>query len=199
MKPNDMINQIKTLLGVEVKMAEAKLENGTIISSESFSAGDEIFIVTEDEKVAMPIGTYTLDDQREIVVEEEGVIASIGEPTEEEVEAPEEVEASEEVKEEILEEEKEEMAYATKEELAEVKDMIEEIKAMIEKEEMSASEDKEVETTEEVKEELAAVEPVEKVTHNPETETKKSQFLYSQKRTTNTLDRVMAKISNINK
>ena len=77
--------------------------------------------------------------------------------------------------------------------------MIEEIKAMIEKEEMSASEDKEVETTEEVKEELAAVEPVEKVTHNPETETKTSQFLYSQKRTTNTLDRVMSKISNINK
>jgi len=140
MKPKDMINQIKTLLGVEVKMAEAKLENGTIISSESFSVGDEIFIVTEDEKVAMPIGSYTLDDQREIVVEEEGVIASIGEPTEEEVE-----------------------------------------------------------TTEEVKEELAAVEPVEKVTHNPETETKTSQFLYSQKRTTNTLDRVMSKISNINK
>ena len=92
--------------------------------------------------------------------------------------------------EENLEEEKEEMNYATKEELAEVKSMIEEIKAMIEKEEMSE------EPQEEVKEELSAVE---KVTHNPETEDKKMNFLYGQSRPQNTMDRVMKKISQINK
>lgn len=86
--------------------------------------------------------------------------------------------------------EKEEMGYATKEELAEVKSMIEEIKAMIEKkEEMS-------EEVQEVKEELSAVE---KVTHNPETEDKKISFLYGQSRPQNTMDRVMAKISQIKK
>lgn len=201
MKSIDMINQIKTLLGVEeTKLAQATLENGTVITAEEFSAGKEVFIQTDEEKVAMPPGRYQLEDGMELVVEEEGIILSIGEPKEEvqeEVEASEETEISEEVQEENLEEEeKEEMGYATKEELAEVKDMIEEIKAMIEKKEDMSSQ----ESTEEVKEELSAVEePVEKITHNPEGETKSGGFLYGQSRATTTLDRVMSKISNIKK
>ena len=194
-----MINQIKTLLGMETKLAQAKLENGTIIEAEEMAQGNEVFIVTEEERIAMPIGEYQLEDGQVLIVEEEGIIASVGaaEEAPEEVEASEEVaeetseELSEEVTEENLEEEKEEMGYATKEELAEVKDMIEEIKAMIkDKEEMSE------EPQEEVKEELSAVE---KVTHNPETEQKKMNFLYGQSRPQNTMDRVMAKISQIKK
>lgn len=196
MNTNDMVNQIKTLLGMEVKLAQAKLENGTVIEAEEMAAGNEVFIVTDDERIAMPVGEYQLEDGSILIVEEEGMIASIGAaeeaPAEEEVEA-EQVEASEEIFEESTEEveleEKEEMGYATKEELAEVKSMIEEIKAMIEKkEEMSE------ETPEEVKEELSAVE---KVTHNPETEEKKINFLYGQSRPQNTTDRVMAKIAQI--
>lgn len=204
MNSNDMINQIKTLLGMEAKLAQAKLENGTVIEAEDMSEGNEIFIVTEEERIAMPIGEYQLEDGQVLIVEEEGIIASVGakeESPEEEVEAEvaedlsEEVneelseETTEEVTEENLEEEKEEMGYATKEELAEVKSMIEDIKAMIEKEEMS-------EEVSEVKEELSAVE---KVTHNPEVEDKKMNFLYGQSRTQNTMDRVMAKISQIKK
>jgi len=205
MNSNDMINQIKTLLGMETKLAQAKLENGTIIEAQEMAQGNEIFIVTEEERIAMPVGEYQLEDGQVLIVEEEGIIASVGakeEAPEEEVEAEvaedlsEEVneelseEVSEEVTEENLEEEKEEMGYATKEELAEVKSMIEEIKAMIEKkEEMS-------EEVQEVKEELSAVE---KVTHNPETEDKKISFLYGQSRPQNTMDRVMAKISQIKK
>ena len=113
MNSNTMLNQIKTLLGVEVQLAQAKLENGTVIEAEEMTAGQEVFIVTEDEKVPVPVGSYTLEDGKELVVEEEGIIASVGEPKEEEVEASEEV--SEEVQEENLEEEKEEMGYATKE------------------------------------------------------------------------------------
>ena len=203
MNSNDMINQIKTLLGMETKLAQAKLENGTIIEAEEMAEGNEVFIVTEEERIAMPIGEYQLEDGQVLIVEEEGIIASVGAAeeapeVEEEVEASEEVaeetseELSEEVTEENLEEDdKEEMGYATKEELAEVKDMIEEIKAMIkDKEEMSE------EVQEEVKEELSAVE---KVTHNPETEEKKINFLYGQSRPQNTMDRVMAKISQIKK
>jgi hypothetical protein len=124
-----------------------------------------VFIVTDDEKVALPVGEYTLEDGETLVVEEEGIIASIGKQEE----APAEEEAS---KEENLEEE--EMAYATKEELAEVKTMIEEIKAMIEKKEDMSEELEEVK--EDVKEELSKVEEkveLEKVTHNPEAEPKK--------------------------
>jgi len=195
MKATDMLNKVKEVLGVElneetqeVKLAQATLENGTVIESENFAAGSEVFIVTDDEKVALPVGEYTLEDGEILKVEEEGIIASIGAAEEvEEAEASEEVEAAEE----------EEMGYATKQDLAEVKEMIEEIKSMIEpKEEMS-----EEAPVEEVKEEveLSAEEPVVKVTHNPEAETKKNLNLFAQKRNMTTADKVMQRIANIKK
>ena len=191
MKATDMLNKVKELVGVEaseeVKLAQATLENGTVIESEDFAVGSEVFIVTDDEKVALPVGDYTLEDGEQLKVEEEGIIASIGaaeEPTEEPAE--EEVEAAEE-----------EMAYATKEELAEVKSMIEDIKAMIEKKDEMSEEVKED------KEELSKVEEVEekveleKVTHNPEAEAQKEIKLFGQKRQPTTMDRVFSRISNI--
>jgi len=197
MKATDMLNKVKELVGVEasqeVKLAQATLENGTVIESEEFAAGSEVFIVTEDEKVALPVGDYTLEDGEILKVEEEGIIASIGAAEEVEEEASEEVEAAEE----------EEMGYATKEELAEVKAMIEEIKSMIEpKEEMSeeAPEETKEELSEEVEEvELSTEEPVAKVTHNPEAETKRNLNLFAQKRPMTTADKVMQRIANIKK
>ena len=194
-----MLNKVKELVGVEaseeVKLAQATLENGTVIESEEFAAGSEVFIVTEDEKVALPIGEYTLEDGEMLKIEEEGVIASIGA-----AEEVKEAEASEEV--EAAEEEKEEMNYATKEDLAEVKAMIDEIKSMIEpkkeeKEEMSEEVAKVAE--EKVMEELSVEEPIAKVTHNPEAETKNNLNLFAQKRTLTTADRVLQRISNIKK
>lgn len=202
MKATDMLNKVKELVGAELKeeaqeveLAQATLENGTVIESETFEVGSEVFIVTDDEKVALPVGDYTLEDGEQLKVEEEGIIASIGaaeEPTEE---APEEeVEAAEE-----------EMAYATKEELAEVKSMIEEIKAMIEKEEMSeeGSSVKSEETTKKVvyssKEEMSEQEP-EKVKHNPEAVADKQLNLLSKnKRGMSTMDRVLQRMVNNNK
>jgi len=206
MKATDMLNKVKEVLGVElneetqeVKLAQATLENGTVIESEDFAVGSEVFIVTEDEKVALPVGEYTLEDGEMLKVEEEGIIASIG-AAEEPAEAPaeEEVEAAEE-----------EMGYATKEELAEVKKMIEEIKAMLEpKEEMSSEEvteelsEETTELSEEVKEvevELSVEEPIAKVTQNPEKEEKVNLNLYGQKRALSTSDRVLQRIANIKK
>ena len=136
-----MISKIKDVLNLseEVKLEQQKLENGTVLEADAFESGNEVFIVTEDEKVAVPVGEYELEDGRLLVVAEEGLISEIkeaGEEVEEETPAEEEeVEASEDV---ALEEE-EELGYATKEELAEVKEMIEEIKAMLEpKEDLSA-------------------------------------------------------------
>ena len=202
-----MLNKVKEVLGVElneetqeVKLAQATLENGTVIESEDFAAGSEVFIVTEDEKVALPVGDYTLEDGEMLKVEEEGIIASIGAAEQEEAEASEEVEAAEE-----------EMGYATKEELAEVKQMVEEIKSMLEpKEEMSeeapVEEEAKEELSEEVKEEvveepveLSAEEPVEKVTHNPEAETKRNLNLFAQGRAMTTADKVMQRIAQIKK
>ena len=77
MKSTEMLNQIKTLLNIEVKLEEMKLENGTIIESESFEKGKEIFIKTDDEKVAMPVGEYILEDSRLLIVKEEGIIGDM--------------------------------------------------------------------------------------------------------------------------
>ena len=195
MKATEMLNKIKTFLGEEttdivetfekkVELAQAKLDNDTVLEAESFEAGQEVFIVTEDDKVALPVGDYTMEDGKMLVVAEEGIIAEIKEATEEEATDEEEVEAEEE------------LGYVTKEELAEA---VSEIKAMIEdmkKEEMS--EEAEVELSEElpkeVKEELSepAAEPI---AHNPE-KTNNFNVKFAQNRKQSTLDKVLSKINN---
>ena len=207
-----MLKKIKELLSIdtetkEVKLEQATLENGTVIES-NFGIGDEVFIVTEDEKVPLPVGEYTLEDGEKLIVKEEGIIASIGAEEEKEEEPKEEAseenlntdnmenkEVVQEVQENLEEDKKEEMQYATKEELASLQDEIKEIKGMIEKmgekEEMSA-EEKPIEE----KEELSAVE---KIKHNPEkVDEKKNVFLYGQRKPSTTRDRVLSKIANIN-
>lgn len=186
-----MLNSIKQVLGMEVKLEQMTLENGTIFEAESFEVGQEVFIVTDDEKVAVPAGEYELQDGNIIVVNENGEIAEMGAKEE----APEE-EVKEEVEVEAKDEEKEEMGYATKEELAEVKEMIEDIKAMLEPKEEMSKEIVAEEVVEQVKEELSqpAVEPL---THNPEANTKnKVEVKYSKNRKMSTLDRVLNKLNN---
>lgn len=203
MNTNDMISKIKEVVGLseEVKLEQQTLENGTILEAESFEAGKEIFIVSEDEKIAVPVGEYQMEDGRILVVAEEGLIAEI-KAEEEEVEEVEEVEAKEE----------EEM-YATKTELAEVKEMIEEIKAMLEpKEDLSADElgnlmTEELakheklelsEVPEEVQEELnqPAAEPIKA---NPEADNKNTGgYKFGKNRKPSIADRVMERIININ-
>ncbi len=72
-----MLNDIKTLLNIEVKLEDMKLENGTVITTEALKKGNEVFIVTDDEKVAMPVGEYILEDGKLLVVEEEGIIVDV--------------------------------------------------------------------------------------------------------------------------
>ena len=196
MKATEILSKIKTYLGEDtadivenieqsqvVELAQAKLDNGTVLEAEAFEAGNEIFILTDDEKVAVPVGEYTMEDGQILVVSEEGIIGEI-----KSAEQEEEVEASEEVSEET-ELEEVEAEYATKEELAEVRSMLEEIKAMIEKkEEMS-------EVEEQVKEELSETPATEAITHNPEPKQKVS-LKYAQNRKQSTFDKVMSKIVN---
>ena len=173
MKSQETLSKIMELLNLqdEVKLESMKLENGTTIEAEAFEVNQEVFIVTEeDEKIALPIGEYTLEDGRILVVAEEGIIAEVSEGGEEE-EAPAQEEVVEEV-EQAEEEPKEEMSYATKEELSaaveEMKAMIEEIKAMMspkEEEEMAAEEPQEEEVVD-----LSADEPAAKpIKHSPDT------------------------------
>ena len=101
MKATEIINKIKGIVGVEladetVKLAEEKLENGTILVAEEFKEGEAVFIKSDDEQIALPVGEYILEDSRVLVVKEEGLIADVREvsddvPAEEEVEAKEEL------------------------------------------------------------------------------------------------------------
>lgn len=173
MKSQETLSKIMELLNLqdEVKLESMKLENGTTIEAEAFEANQEVFIVTEDEKIALPVGEYELEDGRILVVAEEGVIAEMRdggeeapaeEPAQEEAPAEEVEQAEEEPKEE-------EMSYATKEELSaaveEMKAMIEEIKAM-----MSPKEEEMAEEVKEEEVEMSADEPAAKpIKHSPDT------------------------------
>jgi len=201
MKANEILNKIKNIVGEKVnlseekiEMAEITLENGTILVAESFEAGKSVFIKTEDEQIALPVGEYKLEEGKVLVVSEEGLIDSIKEAAEEEV-VEEELseESNEEVETELEEEEKEEMKYVTKEEFASA---VEEIKAMID-EKFGDKEEMKEEVIEE-KEELSAVAP-EPVKHNPEAEVdNKINFKIAENRIKTTKDRVFDKIFNNN-
>ena len=194
MKSSEMINNIKTLLNIEVKLEEMKLENGTVVEAESFEKGKEIFIKTDDEKVAMPVGEYLLEDGRLVVVEEEGIIGDVREVSDE-VPAKENEEGEEITSD--LEEEKEEMAYATKEELSsaveEMKSIIEEIKAMVSPKEEMSDDDEELSAN--IKEELSAP-AAEPIKHSPEAESAQvEQKVFAQSKVRTTLDRVISKLN----
>lgn len=178
MKAQEILNKIKEVVGIElseevsVQLEEIKLENGTILEAEKFESGQSVFIKTEEENIALPVGEYKLEDGRSLMVKEEGLIDKIMDKVEEkeEVQASEEkaLESTEEVVEETAleeeekEEEKEEMEYVTKEEFAKA---VEEIKAMIEA--MDHKKKEEEKMSEETKEELSA-EVADPIVHNPE-------------------------------
>lgn len=187
MKATEILSEIKTVLGIDlseqtpkevVKLAVEKLSNGTeVTTDDQFVPGAAVFIVTEDGDVALPVGEYEMDNGQTLVVEEEGVIAEMKDPSDSKDEAPaeEEVEAAEE---EAPADEKIEAEYVTKEEFAAA---VNEIKEMIE-EKFSSSEDLAEETpaenveveAEKVEAELSA----QPIAHNPEAETAKFNFTY---------------------
>lgn len=97
MNTNQILNKVRVLLGMEVKLETMKLADGvTVIEAESFEPEMEVFVVTEDDqKIPVPVGEYEMEDGRILVVEVEGIIKEVKEaPSEEEVppmeqEAPE--------------------------------------------------------------------------------------------------------------
>lgn len=179
---SNVINQIKTLLGMEVKLAQMALENGTIIEAEMFEAGASVFIVNEEDRIALPVGEYKLEDGMILIVAEEGIIAEIKEAEAEVVEeAPAEVEV--EVEQEMAEvkEPKRVIESVTKEmffaEIESLRKEIEELK-------LAKVEVKEVELS------------AQPLTHNPDATTKIDLNLFSQNRQKTTFDSVLNKISN---
>jgi len=210
MKSTEMLNQIKTLLNIEVKLEEMKLENGTLVEAESFEKGKEIFIKTDDEKVAMPVGEYILEDGRLLIVEEEGIIADMREVSDEvpAKESEEGKEISEDLKDEDQYEEKKD-----EKEMAEEDDMMRDMMGRIQNledaiadlkgDKESKMEDVEEEMSKDaplksrtVKEEFSDV-AVAPIKHSPEKKSTNSNngFNISPNRIPTVLDRVLARLN----
>jgi len=216
MKENTILNKVREVLGLEVKLEQRKLDDKvTVIEAETFEQGEEVMIVTEDEqKIALPIGEYKMESGEILVITEEGIIG--------EIKAEEEV-VEEEVKEEVVEEEVEAATDESKpikktvesivketffSEMEKLKKENEELKSQLQ--ELSKEEVKETESeaiTEEVNEEveLSAEEPkaeveaaAEPIVHNPENKAKKVGNTISPNKRKTIMDTVLSKIANSN-
>ena len=76
------LNQIRIALGMEVKMAEAMLEDGvTKVEAEAFEPGKKIFVVSETgDKGPAPEGIHTTEDGTKVTVDSEGTITAVEKP-----------------------------------------------------------------------------------------------------------------------
>lgn len=188
-KTKNILNEVRTLLGMSVELEKMELENGTVLESDSFESGAEVFIKVDEDLVALPVGEYETKDGKVVVVSEEGVIAEIKDASEEE-EAPAKEEAPEE--EEALAEE--EVADIKEEEVPAEDDIKNVINAILEEmsvlkaeiEKLKGGEAEDLSTEEVVTEELSAVVEVElseptaeTISHTPDNVSEKKQQFFN--------------------
>jgi hypothetical protein len=185
--PIEMLKEIKSVLGIELsgevietKLAQMILENGTVLEAEEFAPEFEVFIVTEEDKIALPVGEYALEDGRILVVETEGLIKEIKEIQGEEVE-----------EEEVVSEELAEVPeLVSKEDFDALKEMVKKLMEMLEPKE---------EVIEDIMKQEMSKPASAPLKHSPETEVAKKQMVFGANRPQNTKDTVMSRISQIKK
>tara|TARA_B100000809_G_scaffold92763_1_gene91430 strand:+ start:349 stop:927 length:579 start_codon:yes stop_codon:yes gene_type:complete len=191
MNTKETLNKVRTLLGIEVKFETMKLGNGAVLEAEVFEAGAEIFVVADEERVAVPVGEYETEDGKIIVVAEEGIIAEVKDAEAKEEEAPVEEEA---VSSYLVEEEMATEQATPKKVVKSISEEtffseIEKLRNEINELKLSKTETKE----EEVKVELSEVEGI---SHNPEAVTEKKELnLYSQKGKSTVQSRIFNKLN----
>ena len=196
MKSTEMLNQIKTLLNIEVKLEEMKLENGTIVESDSFEKGKEIFIKTDEDRVALPVGEYILEDSRLLVIEEEEITEDLEDKEDEYEDDGKEADIEDwagmekrikNLEDAIADLKGDKMEEVVEEDLKEETEGV--LKSRTVKEEFNEVEEK-------VKEELSkpSTNPIK---HSPESgnKNKVKGFLHSQNRVETVLDRVLSRLN----
>ena len=226
MKENTILNKVRSLLGMEIKLEQRKLDDSTTtVEAESFEKGEEIMIVTEDEqKIALPVGEYKMQSGEMLVVKEEGIIDKIKAEEKEEEEEQEEVDSRKKEDEKYEEKDEEMSADDSKpikktvesivketffSEMEALKKENEELKSQLEKlskEEVAKTESEPIkeEINEEV--ELSTEEPkaeeveaaAEPIVHNPENKAKKVGNTISPNKRKTIMDTVLSRIANSN-
>ena len=188
-----VINQIKTLLGMEVKLETMKLADGiTIFEADAFEMDKEVFIITEDEqKIHFPIGEYELEDGRILFVEVEGIILEVKDaPTTEEVapedevapEVPVEAEAVTPTAKKTVESIVKETFFAEIEKLTQENI---ELKAKLET----------LSKVDEVTTEVTELSDITPISFNPENTNEVEHFQYASKRPRSIMDSILEKIN----
>jgi len=175
-----LLNKARTLLGIQVKLEQMTLDNGAVLEAEVFEAGAEVFVVADEERVAVPVGEYEAEGKT-IVVSEEGVIGEIKEasaeeeaPAEEAPVAEEELATEEATPKKIVKSISEEMFFSE----------IEKLRTEINELKLSKTE---VVAEEVVVEEKVELSEVEGITHTPENSSDNKELnLYSQRGNKNT-------------
>jgi len=218
MKATEVLKRIMTELSsvketVEVKFAQMSLDNGTVLEAEAFEAGNEVFIVNEEERIALPIGEYTLADGNILYVAEEGIISEV-KSAEAEVEEEVAEVAAEPVAEleaetpsnpkKIVESHTTETHFAEELPMEEkikaiVMPIIEEVKAELSaiREEMGYTKEKmnavEAENNE-LKTELSAQSAAKPIKHNPEV-APKAEVKFATRKPQTAMNRVLSKLN----
>ena len=220
MKATEVLKRIMTELSsvkeeavVEVKFAQMNLENGTVLEAEAFEVGNEVFIVNEEDRIALPVGEYTLADGNVLYVAEEGIISEV-KSAESEVEEEVAEVAAEPVAEleaetpsnpkKIVESHTTETHFAEELPMEEkikaiVMPIIEEVKAELSaiREEMGYTKEKmsavEAENNE-LKTELSAQSAAKPIKHNPEV-APKAEVKFATRKPQTAMNRVLSKLN----
>jgi len=87
MKEITLLNKVKSLLGIEIKLAQLVLDDGQTLEADAFEAGAEVFILDANgEKVPAPAGAYVAGSST-VIVAMDGIIESIEKKQEEQLKA----------------------------------------------------------------------------------------------------------------
>ena len=171
----------------DIQLEKLNLENGTVLEAESFESGKEVFILSEDERIPLPVGEYELEDGRGLEVTDEGVIADLYEHKDDE---------EKEEKKDKEDDDKMKMRYVTREEFRkEMDDLKKHIDEMMdhknkEKEEMASQ------VATEIAVEMSKQPAAKAIKHSPENKEDKKKFVFADNRRQTTLDRIMNKLAN---
>ena len=80
MSYKNKLNQIRVVLGLQVKLASEKLVDGTLVEAEEFAPGMDLMVVAEDgSKSPAPAGKHITESGKAVVVDEAGKIVSVEE------------------------------------------------------------------------------------------------------------------------
>lgn len=77
MNKQTILNRINALLSAPVKLAQMKLDNGTVIEADSFTVGAEVYAIDGDNKTPLEVGSYILEDGTNLEVVEIGIIGEV--------------------------------------------------------------------------------------------------------------------------